>query len=234
MQLFHAFTFKAASVGRSVAGGLLLVASSGSCLAADNSGILLQIVQQCIQTETPGYCDQCRAPQRKAICPGKTSCPATTELWAENADFVAIRDIKMCGCPFDFVHGLVLPKAVVTGVEDERRPDAIWQFAWNVGIERIPVNELALAVNAKSKRTQHQLHVHVVRLKSGPLPKLDASWVGLADQLDQVWQVASLAAQARQMNEYGVLVARAAQGGFRVAITAESPEGQFTQAVCSP
>lgn len=234
MQLFHAFTSKAASVGRSVAGVLLLVASSGSCLAADNSGILLQIVQQCIQTEAPGYCDQCRAPQRKAICPGKTSCPATTELWAEDADFVAIRDIKMCGCPVDFVHGLVLPKAVVTGVEDERRPDAIWQFAWNVGIERIPVNELALAVNAKSKRTQHQLHVHVVRLKSGPLPKLDASWVGLADQLDQVWQVASLAAQARQMNEYGVLVARAAQGGFRVALTAESPEGQFTQAVCSP
>ena len=168
------------------------------------------------------------------MCKGKNTCQATSEIWAESDEFVALRDIKMCGCPADFVHGLVLPKSVVTGVEDDRRPNAIWQFAWDVAELRIPKEEIALAVNSKNKRTQNQLHVHVVKLKQGPQPELEASVVGMAEQLSEVWRMASKAAQNLNMAEYGVLVMASASGGYRVAITALSPEGQFTQAVCQP
>lgn len=204
------------------------------CHAADNSGILLQIVQQCVNINQPDYCEKCRAPQRAAMCKGKNTCQATSEIWAESDEFVALRDIKMCGCPADFVHGLVLPKSVVTGVEDVLRPNAIWQFAWDVAELRIPKEEIALAVNSKNKRTQNQLHVHVVKLKQGPQPELEASVVGMAEQLSEVWRMASKAAQNLNMAEYGVLVMASASGGYRVAITALSPEGQFTQAVCQP
>jgi CDP-diacylglycerol pyrophosphatase len=215
---------------------ILFFAFTPTGQSATNSDILLDIVQQCIQTDRPGYCEQCRAPQRQAVCTGKTSCQASTEVWAENSEFVAIRDIKMCGCPTDFVHGLVLPKATITGVEDDRRPEAIWPFAWQVALERIKLDEIALAVNSKSKRTQNQLHVHVARLKPGLQTKLAAFIVASTDDLNAVWHVAQLAAVERHMAEYGVLVTAAPGGGYRVALTTEkeSPEGQFTQAVCIP
>jgi CDP-diacylglycerol pyrophosphatase len=202
--------------------------------ALERSDILKHIVQQCIKPATTGYCEQCRTPVLQAGCAGKSTCQATTEVWAETSEFVAIRDIKMCGCPAEFVHGLVMPKAIITGVEDPLRPDGIWQFAWDVAIQRIPVGELALAVNSKNKRTQNQLHVHLVRLKPGPLPALEASVVGVVPQLSEVWSFASLAATRLNMPEHGVLVTAAEGGGYRVAITALSPEGQFTQAVCQP
>lgn len=201
--------------------------------ASANADILLQIVQQCINTSKPAYCEQCLAPQRAAICPGKTSCKATSEVWRETDLFVAIRDIKMCGCPASFVHGLVLPKAVVTGIEDDRRPNDIWQFAWDVAIERIDQAEIALAVNSKSKRTQNQLHVHVVRLKPHIQERLDKGVLAHSPTLSEVWQVAAQAAAKHGMAEYGVLVTAAPLGGFQLALTQESPEGQFTQAVCS-
>ena len=107
-------------------------------LANPKSDILLDIVQNCLNTKAENYCLQCRSPQLSAHCSSQPTCTASIEVWAENSDFVAMRDIKMCGCPADFVHGLVLPKSVVTGVEDVRRPDGIWQFAWDVALQRIP------------------------------------------------------------------------------------------------
>jgi len=205
---------------------------AGASLA--KSDILLDIVQQCLRTDTPAYCEQCRAPQRIANCAGKTTCRATSEVWAESAEFVAIRDIKMCGCPKDFVHGLVMPKATVTGIEDNRRPDSIWSFSWQVALERLKPHEIALAVNPRTKRTQNQLHVHVVRLKPGFEEKQAQLVVVSTRDLNAVWRLAQQAADERRMPDYGVLVSASANGEFLVTLTSESPEGQFTQAVCSP
>jgi CDP-diacylglycerol pyrophosphatase len=173
-------------------------------------------------------------PERGVVCAGKTSCRATTELWAEDSEFVAIRDIKMCGCPADFVHGLVLPKQVVTGIEDDRRPDSIWAFAWDVAAKRIPPEEIALAVNGKSRRSQNQLHIHLVRLKPGIEPLLASSVAGHVQRLADVWRWADQQAQRLHMPDYGLLVMRAPSGGYKVVMTAESPEYLFTQAVCTP
>lgn len=199
-----------------------------------NSNILLEIVQQCLRTDKPDYCEHCRAPQQIANCTGKTPCRATSEVWAENPEFVAIRDIKMCGCPPDFVHGLVMPKATVTGIEDSRRPDSIWTFSWQVALERLKTHEIALAVNPLTKRTQNQLHVHVVRLRPGFHDKQSQHVVVTTRDLNAVWRLAQQAADERKMPEYGVLVSAAPNGEFLVTLTSQSPEGQFTQAVCTP
>ena len=210
-----------------------LLVYSEATLASKKSDILLEIVQNCLNVKTTNYCQLCRAPQLSANCSGTSSCSSSIEVWAENYDFVAIRDIKMCGCPSDFVHGLVLPKSVVTGIEDDLRSDEIWQFAWNVAEQRIPIQEIALVVNSKSKRSQNQLHVHLVRLKPGWNPKLESSWMGTTENLSQIWSLASQVANAQQMTEYGVLVAKSPQGGYRLALTSDSPEWEFTQAICT-
>jgi len=212
----------------------LLGLYSADSKAIDRSDTLLHIVQQCLQKDKPGYCEQCLVPERHTVCTGKTSCRATTELWTENAEFVAIRDIKMCGCPADFVHGLVLPKQVVTGIEDDRRPDSIWQFAWDVAAQRLPAEEIALAVNSKSRRSQNQLHIHLVRQKPGIEPLLASSVAGHVQRLADVWRWADQQALSRNMSEYGLLVMSASRGGYRVVMTSESPEYLFTQAVCTP
>ena len=212
---------------------VLFLLYSEASLANNKSDILLEIVQNCLNVKTINYCKLCRAPQLSANCSGISSCSSSIEVWAEDYDFVAIRDIKMCGCPSDFFHGLVLPKSVVTGIEDDRRSDEIWQFAWNVAEQRIPIHEIALAVNPKSKRSQNQLHVHLVRLKPGWNPKLESSWMGTTENLSQIWSLASQVANAQQMTEYGVLVAKSPQGGYRLALTSDSPEWEFTQAICT-
>ena len=54
-----------------------------------------------------------------------------TELWVESNNYLVISDSKMCGCPEGFVHGLALPRAHITGIEDKVLPDGIWKFAWD-------------------------------------------------------------------------------------------------------
>ncbi|MFM7698903.1 MAG: CDP-diacylglycerol diphosphatase [Limnohabitans sp.] len=145
-----------------------------------------------------------------------------------------MRDIKMCGCPVQFLHGLVLPKSRVTGVEDAQRPEAIWQFAWEMATERIPQNDIALVVNPKARRSQNQLHVHLVRLKPEYQGKNFEGVTLHTQNLTKVWELSAGLAHANAMQDYGVLVTSGSKGGYVIVLTAQSPEALFTQAYCTP
>jgi CDP-diacylglycerol pyrophosphatase len=173
-------------------------------------------------------------PQKSAECLAAPTCRSTVEIWAEDKDFVAMRDIKMCGCPDDFVHGLVLPKATITGVEDPNKPDSIWLFAWRIAISRMSAEDIALVVNPRLRRTQNQLHVHLVRLKPESRSKFGMQMVGETSDLSSVWHIAQRAAGERKMDDFGVLVFQTAANKFGVVISGDSPEGLYTHAVCRP
>ncbi len=198
------------------------------------SDTLLHIVQRCVDVSSANYCSQCRLPQKSVGCLAEPTCRATVEIWAEDKDFVAMRDIKMCGCPDDFVHGLVLPRATITGVEDLNKPDSIWLFSWRIAISRMSEEDIALVVNPRLRRTQNQLHVHLVRLKPDSRSLLAKDFVGETSDLSSVWRIAQRAADARQMHDFGVLVFQTTSDNFGVVISSDSPEGLYTQAVCRP
>ena len=200
--------------------------------AAPNSDILLEIVQHCVDPKVENYCTQCRAPIAEAKCSTDTSCRKTTEIWASNAEYVAIRDIKMCGCPASFFHGLVLPLQVITGVEDPLRPQGIWQYAWDVAIQRIETDDIALVVNPQNFRSQNQLHVHLLRLKPQAKSQFKAMATGKTTNLSQVWDISAQLASQQHLSDYGVLVSKEDNGAFWVVVTALSPEDLFTQYVC--
>ncbi|MFM7523606.1 MAG: CDP-diacylglycerol diphosphatase [Betaproteobacteria bacterium] len=202
--------------------------------AAAPSDTLLHIVQRCIDLDKPNYCGQCRLPQLTAGCPVAPTCKGTIDLWAEDEEYVAMRDIKMCGCPEDFVHGLVLPKATITGVEDPKRPDSIWLFSWRVGISKIPAPDLALVVNPRLRRTQNQLHVHLVKLKPESRSLVSGGIVGETGDLSSVWRIAQKAADQVNMSDFGIMVVEKSRGNFGVVISSDSPESLYTQAVCRP
>jgi CDP-diacylglycerol pyrophosphatase len=193
--------------------------------------VLWRIVESCLDPGAPGYCERCPAPVGAAC--GERPCARTTQVWAEEREYVAIRDLKMCACPAGFVHGLALPRTRVTGVEDPRRPPGIWAFAWGVARERIPrEDEIALVVNPRQDRTQDQLHVHIVRLGPGARERVTAAAARVAD-LGDVWDAAARSAQERGLADYGVLVTRDAGGaGFLVLAQRASPESDFTAASC--
>jgi CDP-diacylglycerol pyrophosphatase len=215
---------------------LLVVAQtvSTSVVAAAPSDTLLHIVQECIDPSTRNYCAQCRLPQKSAGCLAAPTCRSTVEIWAEDKDFVAMRDIKMCGCPDDFVHGLVLPKATITGVEDPNKPDSIWLFSWRVAISRMSEEDIALVVNPRLRRTQNQLHVHLVRLKPDSRSQFGLHMLGETSDISSVWHIAQQAADVRKMDDFGVLVFRTSPDNFGVVISSDSLEGLYTQAVCQP
>lgn len=196
------------------------------------SDILLDIVTHCIDPSVDNYCGQCMSPRLEGHC-GVTECKKTTEVWAVNDQFIAMRDIKMCGCPAEFVHGLVLPKDVVTGVEDPNKPEGIWPFAWKVGITKMDPKTIALVVNPKAHRSQNQLHIHVLRLANHAQDKLAQNTSVVVDQLDHVWAAASELAASKGLTDYGVLVAQTKPHQFMVVVTAFSPEGAFTQWGCN-
>lgn len=207
---------------------LLTFVTSAPSFGAENRDILWDIVSNCIDISIADYCTRCGAPRAEIDC---RNCWNTTQVWAESKEFVVIRDRKMCGCPEGFVHGLVIPRKRVTGVEDPNRPDGIWEFAWAAAAGRLPEKEIALAVNPKGTRSQDQLHVHIVRLRSRDIPDdpRRSVWV---DSLRTVWQAAAGKAVQLDLRDYGVLVTRRAPGGYLVVIDEGSPEYKFTQAEC--
>ena len=153
-------------------------------------------------------------------------------MWAKTADYVAIRDIKMCGCPPEFIHGLALPRSRVTGVEDPRRPAGIWAFAWDVARSRIAdEQQIALVVNPPGRAHSGPAPRHLVRLEPHARARLVTLSPARTPRLDQVWDVASR--HAGGIEDYAVLVARdGVSGAFLVLTAARSPEEQFTVAFC--
>jgi CDP-diacylglycerol pyrophosphatase len=206
---------------------------AAGCLSADiSSDALHRIVADCLDTSDPRYCSRCPSPQA-GYCRLDYPCSRTTQVWALNQEYVAIRDLKMCGCPAGFVHGLALPRFTVTGVEDPRRPDGIWPFAWDVARARIPEeDEIALAVNPPELRTQAQLHLHLVRLLPGARAQVDALRPIRVERLEDVWPAAAEHAASRQLASYGVILIRGLDGGWLVAAVGGSPEGSFTRSRC--
>ena len=204
----------------------------GSALAIERSDILLDIVNHCVDPAQANYCTQCRAPRNDAACGAPLECKKSTEVWALNASYTAIRDIKMCGCPASFVHGLALPINTVRGVEDPKRPDGIWQFAWDVAASRIETESLALVVNPQFHRSQNQLHVHLLRLSKDARQQLAKHAPSYVSHLDQVWASAAQSASAKGLTDYGVLVAQRGPKDYLVVVTAESPEDAFTEWRC--
>jgi CDP-diacylglycerol pyrophosphatase len=215
---------------------LVVAAILGGCAphAGGSRDILWRIVSQCLDASVPGYCTTCASPI-EGTCGDARGCTATIDVWAKAADYVAIRDIKMCGCPTGFVHGLALPRVRVTGIEDARRPAGIWPFAWQTAQSRIAdEQQIALVVNPPGlERTQDQLHVHLLRLIPGARARLAASSPARTPDIDRVWNVAARDATVKGLAAYGVLVMRdAASNDFLVTTQRESPEDQFTVSTC--
>lgn len=195
---------------------------------------LWHIVSRCVDVSAPGYCGRCLRPA-PGRC-GKAACADETVVWDETADFVAIRDRKMCGCGGGFVHGLALPRTPVTGVEDPKRPEGIWAFAWKAARGKIPDEDrVLLAVNGPQRRSQDQLHVHLIRLAASGRERLAALDPERLARLDGVWAAAARSAARQGLRGwYGVAVARDASGkGFLVAADGEGhPETRFGVALC--
>ncbi len=207
-------------------------AYQGFALTIAKSDILLHIVSQCVDPKVENYCSQCISPRLDANCGGVSECKKSTDVWAINNQYAAIRDIKMCGCPAGFIHGLAMPRDIVSGVEDPRRQEGIWLFAWDVALERLEPQSIALVVNPPSQRSQHQLHVHLLRLDNNARGKFAEYPHDFVQNLDQIWMTASRLASAKGLNEYGVLLARTSSQQYIVVVTPDSPEAAFTKWSC--
>ncbi|MHB2026344.1 MAG: CDP-diacylglycerol diphosphatase [Elusimicrobiota bacterium] len=211
-------------------------ARAAAPLSRPQDSILYKIVHDCLDRAAPGYCSgACPSPLAGAC--SRSACRETTELFAQNAHFAAIRDIKMCGCPAGFIHALAIPKNPVSGIEDPKRPAGIWAFAWTTALALFPRKDektVALAINPPSERSQGQMHVHIVRLDADARSRLADYDPQPAADLKDVWRAARRSAELSGIRGwYGVLVARRGDGpGFWVAADAQSPEKDFTRYSC--
>jgi CDP-diacylglycerol pyrophosphatase len=215
--------------------GMLLLAAPATARDGGEGSrdVLWEIITTCLDTNAAEYCSRCRWPQLHSRCAAPKTCKESTEVWAETESYVALRDRKMCDCPKEFVHGLVLPRARVTGIEDPRRPDGIWSFAWDTARKRIADGlAVALVVNPASTRGQDQLHVHIVRLERDARERFAGAGVARVPKLDEVWGAARRIAVAARLDDYGVLVAAHPEGGFTVLVDRSSPEKSYAVPQC--
>jgi CDP-diacylglycerol pyrophosphatase len=212
---------------------LLLLASFAGAADPAPRDWLWHIVSECAQPSTDDYCRRCRRPI-DGLC-GARACEESIALWGASDDFVAVRDRKMCGCAAPFVHGLALPFKRVAGVEDPARPDGLWAFAWKQAADVIDgADDILLAVNGPQRRTQDQLHVHILRLSASGRKKLLATRPERVASLGDTWRAAARHAERLGLTGwYGVAVVRADEKSFLVAADPSGhPETSFGQALC--
>lgn len=200
------------------------------------SDALWRIVATCVDGARPDA-SFCACPAFARSCCGQPA-PNADVVWAETPDFVVIRNMNMCGCAPGFVAGLALPRARITGIEDPKRPDAIWPLAWDVARARIadPM-EIALLINPPDERSQNQMHVHLLRLRDGARNEIaaltppDAILLRLPS-LDHVFTTAAARVGAAALGDYGLLVVRDPAGGFVAALTDRTSPERYTQNRC--
>jgi len=211
---------------------LVLVVAAGCASAGSSRDALLRIVTDCLDTGAPRYCARCPSPQA-GTCDLQYPCTRTTEVWAETGEYVAIRDLKMCGCPDGFVHGLAMPRYPVRGPENPRRPEGLWRFGWDVARSRIQdEREIALLINPPALRTQDQLHIHLVRLLPGARARIDALRPTGIARLEEVWLAVEQHAAGRGLAAYGVIVVQSLDRGWLVAADPGVTETALTMARC--
>lgn len=210
-----------------------LIVAAGCASAGSSRDTLYRIVTECLDTSHPRYCARCPAPQA-GTCALDYPCARTTEVWALSLEYVAIRDLKMCGCGAGFVHGLAMPRLTAMGADDPRQTNGIWRFAWDTARARIhEESEIALVVNPRAMRTQDHLHLHLVRLLPDARERVNALRPIQVVRLEDVWAAATEHASTRALTSYGVIVARGSEGGWVVAASGDSPEASFTRARCT-
>ena len=212
---------------------IALLLWTGFLRAEVSRDILLGIAEKCLDTKAPNYCSACSIPSTDSACTNQGQCRLSLDLWSLSEEFASFRDAKMCGCNKEFIHGLTIPRQTVTGVEDPRRPDTIWDFAWRVGLERVPEQELALVVNPKNKRSQDQLHVHMLRYFPERQSEMNQYRVAEINDLKSVWRVAKEYADQKNWNDYGVLVMKNDRNSYSVFVTPFNSEHAFTQYRCN-
>jgi hypothetical protein len=194
--------------------------------------ILYEIVTYCLDSSIPDYCVRCPVPL-SGQCAINDECSRTSEVWAKTDEYVAIRDIKMCGCPAGFVHGLAMARAPVSGVEDTKRPTGIWPFAWAVARQRIAEETaIALVVNPASLRSQDHLHIHLVRLRQDARNELASRKPVIVKDLEEVWDAAARHVRRIGLRDYGLIVVGESDGNFLVVADGGSPEREFTEYSC--
>ncbi len=206
----------------------------GNAATPINADSLWDLVSTCVNREgVATAAPLCTCKAFALSCCGDRSTPNDAVVWAETPEFVAIRNLKMCGCDAGFVAGLALPRTRVSGLEDPHRPEGIWPFAWEVAHKRIRDElDIALMINPIPARSQNQLHVHLLRLKPGVRAKLEAALQANGTLAEPpgtiVFQLANVNAVfadaiahvgAARLGDHGILVARAREGGFLAAIT---------------
>ena len=220
-------------VSRAYLAALLMTTLAITSACAADRTALWHIVETCLDSTVAGYCERCPAPQEGACARG-ASCPTTTQVWSRSPDYVAIRDAKACGCPTDFVHGLAMPLNRLTGLEPGDRPEGIWEFAWRAAEQRIPdVLSIALIVNPAAWRSQDQLHVHILRLRSDARDSLKQRAIKLSS-LASVWSIAANVAHAASLGDgYGVLVIRDADAGYLLLADTGPLETTYAQERCN-
>jgi CDP-diacylglycerol pyrophosphatase len=227
---------------RHVAALAAAIAVAGCAASRDHPGTgpsaLWTIVSRCVDRQTAAYCS---CPPFELSCCGNPSTPDADVVWARTPDFVVIRDLRMCGCPPGFVSGLAMPVTRVSGIEDPRRPEGIWPFAWEAARARIPDEQaIGLVLNPPDARTQNQMHVHLLRLRAEVRPWLDGDapappgvQVIPVQDLDAVFAAVQARVGADHMRDTGVLVARGRRGGWRAVLTDRTSPQAFTLNRCA-
>lgn len=183
--------------------------------------------------------EQCVKPRADEVDGRHPSCTSTTQVWAQNDQYVAIRDQRMCNCPAGFVHGLALPFARITGIEADHLPESIWKFAWAAAHTKIDDEDtIALVVSPPAQRTQDQLHIHLVRRREGACEEFAAGDTVSVSNLDHVWEITKRRATERRFTNYAVLVTKCSTDVFTVLVeevlenSNATPENQYTQHDC--